>query len=680
MDIKVVKCSLKSILDPHVNYSNFYDCIHRSNKLFFNGYNFLRYVLLYYFNKGKEFPEINKDFINRIFKVMTLDSCGKKNKGSLVELKKLFGRFSKITGVRKINGTNLSFIRCEEVTKILTAYKNNVTLNFTKYLFQWINEMHSVPRTKRLPKEKYDKLSDDEKKELRFKNSEIKKKRKEMMKELYQVKNDIINKTLKSDKKFHKFIKNARKNIIVSGGGKTLWDDINENPFKYVKSLLIMNKKLETLKLKMYQPLPLRTELSLKYVTINSAALRDIFTCVNEKRFTDREIWNMYFNFNWKKLGMTGYTFNDQIQTNGTTVSILLIKKSDYTKKKVIHKMMSDASREAIKNPLKVSKKVKQNATKKKKELTEEEKLERKLKNAEFNYLTDYIKNEVNRKRMRTKLIEGKLVYVDPGKRSPATMLSEDMIRFEYRNRRRIRETRRNDYSRMRRNKMNQIMSNRDIKDLYNKMKDTLTKTTNLEKFSEYLKWKFKLIKCMGKERLDEVSNYMNKLKWYSYINTKRHEDKILNEIVKRFGQDTVFIIGDWSRTDHIKGISSPNMGMKRLLKRKFEVYLVDEYKTSKINSQTGEEMKHAKVEVKYKKDGEEITYEKKLYPVLTFTTSQQTMGYINRDYNATRNIRKIVRSEILDGIRPEEYQRKKSGNRKEEIPVKPLGSLRSRI
>ena len=115
-----------------------------------------------------------------------------------------------------------------------------------------------------------------------------------------------------------------------------------------------------------------------------------------------------------------------------------------------------------------------------------------------------------------------------------------------------------------------------------------------------------------------------------------------------------------------------PNVGLKRLLSKRFEVYLIDEYNTSKLNYSTKEEMKHLKVTTQYKdKGGKKQKYSRELYSVLTYKMENGNIGCINRDYNAVLNMKLIVESIINGNGRPKEYCRpkqkankiKKSGN-----------------
>lgn len=65
----------------------------------------------------------------------------------------------------------------------------------------------------------------------------------------------------------------------------------------------------------------------------------------------------------------------------------------------------------------------------------------------------------------------------------------------------------------------------------------------------------------------DDYRKYVQKLKWFGYLNKLRHEMNIINEIKRIYGEDAIMIIGDNGGKNRIKLISVPNLGIKRLLK-----------------------------------------------------------------------------------------------------------------
>jgi hypothetical protein len=135
--------------------------------------------------------------------------------------------------------------------------------------------------------------------------------------------------------------------------------------------------------------------------------------------------------------------------------------------------------------------------------------------------------------------------------------------------------------------------------------------------------------------KLSYLGGYMNKLKWHGYLNKCKHEERILKKLKEVYGEEAIFIIGDWSQRDGIKGMPTIGIGFKRLLEKEFKVYLIDEYGTSKTyyKLEKGYELKHARNEI----SGEEI------YSVLTCKMDNGTKVYVNRDRNAVKNMLAIT-------------------------------------
>ena len=142
-------------------------------------------------------------------------------------------------------------------------------------------------------------------------------------------------------------------------------------------------------------------------------------------------------------------------------------------------------------------------------------------------------------------------------------------------------------------------------------------------------------------------------------------------------------IIGDWSDKGNIHSISTPCVGIKRKLRQAFEVYHIDEFRTSKLHHITENEGKQLKIKFVKKKTKKthdlrerlnriqnRNQYKKQyqndytsLHSVLTFQMSNNRTICINRDLNAVRNMKKIVHSLIETKKRPIKYCRTQTSN-----------------
>ena len=198
----------------------------------------------------------------------------------------------------------------------------------------------------------------------------------------------------------------------------------------------------------------------------------------------------------------------------------------------------------------------------------------------------------------------------------------------------------------------------------------TRLKTSNIYKnFNEYFKLKMEIHKEIVKLYNDIR---FNKLKWYSFINIKRSENKLVNDIKKQFGNDTVLIMGDWSmKKDKIKSISTPNKKYEKILNKNFPMLKIDEFRTSIIENESEKKCENLIIEQKYEKLNIKSVYSleklkkqnltkykkelnKKIHKILTCKTSEKFIKYINRDENATMNMISIVSSYINNNIKPE--------------------------
>jgi len=683
--IKTIKCKFKSIKRKDILYSDIEDCVKRTNYIVFMGSHFLRAYILYCFNEELEIPKINSHFIRICFKLLLKSSCGPKGKTD-EQLEKFYKKFTKDTNLRfKLNGINLSYILKREYECLEVAYSNNILNNIQKYMRQYVNEIFNIPKIKRKTKEEFLKLSKEEQIEYKINLNEQYKNRKLLLKEIAPIKSDIMDETLNSDEKYHKFIKDFRDNVLPTKTTENLLDDIKNYPLNYLKSMLIMNKILEEKERKLFQPLPLRTSITDKYIHLDTGAIRDIFSCTLKDKSS---VWEEYFNLH--KFKLKGYRFNNLISTDGTSVSISFMKTELFMKKELTATKMTKASKlgkkqimgltDEEKIKLKTEKELKQNKLKldkirqskekqkasrlKFKELNEEQRNEIKqkiyMKRNNFSYIEDLVKIPNKRKELDERKIH--MVLGDPGIRDLLTLMGINGKRFNYSKARRLKELKRKKYNKLQKNQFTKLIKNsKNADNTLNDLTNLNCKTNNYGKFIKYIKSKLQFNESI-KNNIEEYKKYVNKLKWFSYINKRRHEDKLLNELKEMFGKDAIFIIGDWSnKSSNIKGSTMPNMGLRKLLSRVFEVYTIDEFNTSKINCYTGEVNEKLKLPVSTVNDkGETIQKITEMYSVFTYKMGNK-MGCINRDYNAVRNMKLIVESLLETKERPEKFKYKKS-------------------
>lgn len=229
-------------------------------------------------------------------------------------------------------------------------------------------------------------------------------------------------------------------------------------------------------------------------------------------------------------------------------------------------------------------------------------------------------------------------------------MIDDNGVIYVYTNRTRIMETKRLKYQKLTEN--HKVGDN--IKEIENQlgMEELNSKTVNYEKFKKYVS-----IKTQANDLLlsKYEKEFYRKLKWYSYINTKRSEDNLLNRIEEIYnnenGEKPIIMIGDCGDNPLSHYISCPNKKLLNKLSERFEVYLVDEYRTSKLNNITECEQENLYLPDFYGKT-------RKIHSILTYEMENKRQGCINRDKNAVYNIKKLVKCYLTNTEIPVNYRR----------------------
>jgi hypothetical protein len=235
------------------------------------------------------------------------------------------------------------------------------------------------------------------------------------------------------------------------------------------------------------------------------------------------------------------------------------------------------------------------------------------------------------------------------------------------------------------------IFKNKTLKDMETELSNKNSKTCNHSEFLEYAKLK---LECHKKVKYQYDTEYLEKLKWHAHLNKQKHECNLMNKISNEFaasGENITIIMGDWSNFGRLKFISTPNLSLKRKLKERFNVYLIDEYNTSALHYKNHEKCEN--IHGNYSSNKNALTNRKNkdqpekkfthLHAVLTSKIVSETVGEscksgcINRDKNAVLNMETIFKSLLKDRIRPESFSRSKKSN-SENRSIKKSGKSRN--
>ena len=602
------------------------NAIIRTNTITSKTYFLLRLWVLHKYHNNQEISEITTDTISMCMKSIMKSSSGQKPKGNnaiLLEEIRIINTF----GLE--DGSNLSSILDYYATTMITAIENNIKMHFIDYIKRFVNSY-------------FKNIYQNE-----LQNKEFKK---QFYKELQQVKNDIINdaEILTCDEKYHTWLNVNRYNIVPKNYDTSYFYDIKVNPQKYLKHMIFMNLQLEEMNTKMFQFFPLQTHLIPRHIQIDTKSIVELLIDTDKKQYFDNietnkeKLWNTFFKLHH----MNKYVFDYTIITDGYSVSLRFlhtdfvneerIKKDKMKNGKKLMKGLTEEEKEIKKQEKQVQQNKLKEENRKRRELQKNEKKETKKEVLhEFPYIDEVSKE----------FLDGKHLFIDPGKRTLLQMMDDDGNYFSYTNKQRINETKRIKYSSLLKN----YKDKQHITEIENALSLFNSKTCDIEKFKEYIKEKLKVNYAIATLYQDEK---FRQYKWYSYINTKRTEDNMLNKIENKYGKDIKIIIGDWSIGKQMRNfISTPNLSIKRKLNTRFEVYNIDEFRTSCLNYKTEELCNNL-----YLPDKRNI--ERKMHSILTFKMENKRKGCINRDKNGCKNIQKVFNHYIETGDRPEKYKR----------------------
>jgi hypothetical protein len=608
---RCIKVPLNSILHKDDNAINIFntiqDAVYRTNYITTKTNLLLRLWCLEKYHNNIDIPIIDENTIRMCMKSLLVPSSGPKPKNNNLLL---FNEFKSLHNFDLENGKQLSSILDYYAITILTSIENNIKLHFFDYVNRFINSYF-----KHINK---DNLNDKD-----FK--------KQLFKELDSVKSDILNGTLKSDEKYHNWLKEYRYKIVPDQYDKSYHYDVKCHPQKYIKHMIFMNCELEKIGGKTYQFFPLQSSIIPNHIQIDTKAVIELLVDKDKKKYIDnvllyKEIlWDKYFTINPK---IKDYQFDNTIITDGYATALRFIHK-DYIEGELLKKEKMKQARQNAKNKgtnktTKFIIKENDNIVPSKEEVI-----------IDFPYIDEVDKNE----------LEGKHLFIDPGKRTLFTIMDDEGMFLSYTNKQRVSETKRLVYQ----NKLKKYKHHLGITETENELSSYNSKSCNLDAYKSFIEKKISINKDLYKLYQDKK---FRQYKWYAFINKKRTEDNMLNKIENAYGKDSIIIIGDWCIEKQMKNfISTPNAGLKRKLKERFNVYNIDEYRTSCLNYKTEEPCNNL-----YLPDKKNKT--RKIHSILTFKMENNRLGCINRDKNGCKNIQKVFEYYIKNNERPENYKR----------------------
>jgi hypothetical protein len=624
---KCIKIPLKHVIkNPEINIHKIQETVIMANKIIIHTLQFLKLYLLDYYNKNNKLPIIDKTFVNTCIKIQCEKNKAGRPMGKKVQqLKDDLNSFYQKEYKPLIQNETLSYNHMYNIIAyltidILTMYENNIKLHYVEYLEKYVNFVwkkkfiiEKIRKLKLTKKEKDKRIND-------------------LCNQLRKIKNDLLNvedNNYKSKSFYHNWIK-TNKTILLPDTMNIASDtmniasdkkkfknslkyDIQCSPQDYLPSMIFMMKEIEKEDLSINNVFPMRSGIIPKHIRIDTTTLVHLLmTKTHGKKtnylvkddFKKDKIWKFFFRTERQCFKKKWYSFNNMIETDGVSCSILFLRKD-----KIGQKFLS-----------------------------------KKSKNKEL-YI-DEIRNQLTNK---------KIVAIDPNMSDLLYCVdsdSRDRNFFRYTQNQRRKETKHKKY----RNIILQLKDKKVTK-LETKMSKYNKKTLNYTKFKIYIKKKNKVNTKLCKF----YENYIfRKLKLNSYINRLKSEQRLIKRFKKIFGEpkDTIVCIGDWEQKRHRK-FKEPTKGIGfRTMFRKngFKVYLVDEFRTSCkcSNCEGGDCSKFKKIR-NPKPDA-------KTNSILShgLLLCKKGCGLWNRDENSARNIYRIAKNAINRIERPMYLNRSK--------------------
>jgi len=338
---RIIKIKLDKIIRNPYDIYKINETVNRIHQLVTHVWQFLKLWFLDLYHKGKQIPTLTEDIINMAFRVLKLNHAGPSPKGICAKIYNQFEKlytdtYSKLNYDSKIDGVNLSSIIYYECVNIITNIENNVKMHFSDYIKQFVNGSFD---------EQYQKILE------KYKGKQQQSVKKSLNAELKKVKDDLLNGTMLSDSKYHKWISKHRSKLYPSKITKFDQIEINSEPQSYIKCMIYMNIELERLNKKMFQFCPLRTKFIANYITMDTKCLIELFA-ENKNNYlsnidgTKHNLWNQFFKLDHQIFKMKNYSFDYMIKTDGFAVSIQLIHKDEKLKQEQKKQQLKDAKQE----------------------------------------------------------------------------------------------------------------------------------------------------------------------------------------------------------------------------------------------------------------------------------------------------------------------------------------------
>ena len=583
---------------------------------------FMKLYLLDYFEKNNKLPEIDKVFVNSCMKILCNESAsGRPPKKEIKEIKDKLKAFYNSDYKPLIKDTDLDYTHLNTVLDyltigIITMYENNIKLHYVEYIERFVNIVWKKKKTISKIKEEH---KEDNQKELVN----------EFCRQLRKIKTDILEITTdyKSDIKYHNWIKEIKKTITPNKDKyqkDSLYYDLQCNPQDYLPCMIRMMKEVEKDKVMIYNIFPMRNDIIMKSIKLDTTTLVHLLFTQKQGNKTDyllegnlkkheNKIWKFFFRTERQCFNKPKYTFHHIIETDGVSCSILMLR-NDLIGKRIPNIKVGSNTEQYI------------------------------------DELTDY-----------TNIKNKKIVAYDPGKSDIIYCVdddSKDANEFRYTQDSRRKECKIKKYAKIILEFKKEKVDGKTIIEYETELSKLNRKTLIIKDFKEYIKKKSEINNKLYKFYEKYI---FRKLKLNGYMNRKNNEQKLINNFRKIFGkpEDVIICGGDFEQKQHMKYKEpTKGKGIRKIFRDNgYKLYLVDEFRTSCMCSickgETGIcEKFQIRENPKPYKSGNILCH--------GLIKCKTCLGVWNRDVNGATNIYRIAKNAINGLERPKYLCREK--------------------
>jgi hypothetical protein len=678
---RVIKCPLKKVIkDPRL-IPIIEEYVSDLNQIVILGYQFIKAYLLHCYDIGK-IPLVDANWILNVLKTICIKTnrggtkCSQKSSTEHTEFQRFYDEtFSKVIKMTRPISERKSLILKDLSEKMFVSLTTNIKTHFITYMNRYVNIVHCYPRKQLIHQER------DKSKRVQMYQ--------ELSREIRLLKCDLIfnheQGSEVSDPKYHPWIKAERAHLFPKEITVNVAYDVKCQPIQYLKHALYINRQIETLEYRPYQVIPQRTTYIPCHIPLNSSSIIEMLGPQPTKellaitksilRLKDhspnptrvpklilyselflhagryhKKIWERILNLDDKLFKQTEYTFYHQLQTDGFSCSLTFIQK-DQAMRRHGTRQMKDQDQD------------------------EEQ---------EFQKVTDLTQSECEQ------YLSGnyKMISQDPGEIDPLSLIDDQDNFFQYSAclRRRETYTKRSAEILHREKEKNHIF---ELEQRYSgcpkkKKQKKSKKSRRKHKKSKKTEALGSVVASQTEEKplshrstdpdmyqrfivaKNQVSHQVKefyqqilfrKLSFRRYVRTLQSETQLVKTIKHHYlerddPRQILIFYGDHSRSEQMKGcIPCPNLGLKRLLANHFTILEVNEYLTSRVHHGLKQRMENLIVR--------RGNHHCQVHKILTLHNEEtHSCIYVNRDYNACKNILNLGRYYLEHQERPKEFTR----------------------